>query len=79
MLGKPLIMVKNTGMSEVVATNNFGELIDYNRESLQKGIENLVKRRKEWSDISHEMKALYEESYSWAKMEKRITNLYSNL
>ena len=65
-------------MSEVVAANNFGELIDYNRE-FTKGIENLVKRRKEWSDISHEMKALYEESYSWAKMEKRITNLYSNL
>lgn len=79
MLGKPLIMVKNTGMSEVVAENNLGELIDFNKESLQKAIENLVKRRKEWPGISREMKVLYEECYSWAKMDKRLTELYSNL
>lgn len=79
MLGKPLIMVKNTGMSEVVAENNLGELIDFNSESLQKGIESLVRRRKEWPEISRKMKVLYEECYSWDKMEERITELYSNL
>ncbi|MFJ7950621.1 glycosyltransferase family 4 protein [Lysinibacillus sp. NPDC096418] len=79
MLGKPLIMVKNTGMSEVVAENDLGELIDYNSESLQKAIDRLVSRKKEWPEISRKMKLLYSENYSWGKMEKRITELYSSL
>ncbi|MGE7093363.1 glycosyltransferase family 4 protein [Lysinibacillus sp. NPDC048646] len=79
MLGKPLIMAKNTGMSEVVAENNLGELIDFNRESLQKAIDSLVKRRNEWPEITHKMKELYEEHYSWCQMEKRLTDLYRYL
>ncbi len=78
MLGKPLIMVKNTGMSEVVAEHNLGELMDFNIESLQQSIENLVKRKNEWSDISKKMKQLYEEHYNWDIMEKRLVELYSN-
>lgn len=79
MLGKPLIMVKNTGMSEVVAENNIGELIDFNQESLQQAIEKLIERKKEWPEIARKMKLLYEEQYSWGEMEKRIITLYSNL
>lgn len=43
MLGKPLIMCRNTGMSEVVADNNFGVLIDYNLKSLESGLEEVSK------------------------------------
>lgn len=79
MLGKPLIMVKNTGMSEVVAEHNIGELIDFNQESLRQAIDKLIERKKEWPEISRKMKLLYEEQYSWGEMEKRIIALYSNL
>ncbi|MGN4126117.1 glycosyltransferase family 4 protein [Lysinibacillus sphaericus] len=79
MLGKPLIMAKNTGMSEVVADNDLGELIDFNRESLQKAIDSLVMRKTEWPEIARKMKVLYEKQYSWCQMEKRLTELYSNL
>ncbi|WP_107947839.1 glycosyltransferase family 4 protein [Lysinibacillus parviboronicapiens] len=79
MLGKPLIMAKNTGMSEVVAENNLGELIDFNRESLRQAIDSLVKRKQEWPEIARKMKELYEERYSWSQMEKRLTDLYSSL
>lgn len=79
MLGKPLIMVKNTGMSEVVAAHNLGELIDYNQHSLQQAIEKLIERKKEWPEISRKMKLLYEDHYSWSEMEKRIITLYSHL
>lgn len=79
MLGKPLIMVKGTGMSEIVENNNIGEIIDFNKESLKKGIEKLVERRNEWEEISKKMKKIYEEDFSWKEMEKRLINLYEEL
>ncbi|NOU64530.1 glycosyltransferase [Paenibacillus sp. LMG 31461] len=79
MLGKPLIMVKNTGMDDTIITNGFGEVIDYNRESLEKAIKKLVERKEEWSKISSKMKNLYRDKYSWDEMEVRLIDLYSNL
>ncbi|MDF2519793.1 MAG: glycosyltransferase [Clostridia bacterium] len=76
MLGKPLIMVKNTGFDEVVSQNEIGSVIDYNIESLEAGIRNLVRRRSEWPEMSRKMKQLYEKEYSWNRMEERLINLY---
>ena len=79
MLGKPLIMVKNTGMSEIVTQFNIGEVIDYNSESLKVAIENLIAKRNEWPEISFKMKKLYQKHYSWDEMEKRLISLYREL
>lgn len=79
MLGKPLIMVKNTGMSEIVTQYNIGEVIDYNSESLKAAIENLIAKRNEWPEISFKMKKLYQKDYSWDEMEKRLISLYREL
>ncbi len=79
MLGKPLVMVKNTGMSEIVTQFNIGEVIDYNSESLKVAIENLIAKRNEWPEISFKMKKLYQKDYSWDEMEKRLISLYREL
>jgi glycosyltransferase involved in cell wall biosynthesis len=79
MLGKPLIMVRNTGMDDIVEMNNVGEIIEYEVKELEKGIRRLVNRRADWDDISKNMKRLYKESYNWHEMENRLTELYSNL
>ena len=79
MLGKPLIMVKGTGMSEVVDENGIGVLIDCNEKSLKRGLEILIGRREEWPDIRIKMNNMYNEMYSWKIMEKRLTELYSEL
>lgn len=80
MLGKPLIMVKNTGMSEIVEkNNNIGEIIDFNKESLEKGIKNLINKKDEWEKISEKMKKIYKEEFSWKEMERRLINLYKEL
>lgn len=79
MLGKPIVMVKNTGMSQVVADNNIGVLIDYSKEGFIKGIEQLVDCRSQWETISKRMKQLYKERYSWDEMEKRLIKLYAGL
>lgn len=78
-LGKPLIMVKNTGMSQVVQDNGLGILIDYNKQSLQEGIFKLIEDKHQWSAISNKMKLIYKNSYSWERMEKRLLSLYFKL
>lgn len=79
MLGKPLIMVKNTGMSDVVQENNIGICIDFTAESFKNGLIELIDRKNEWQEISSKMKKIYNETYSWNVMEKRLLELYKNI
>ncbi|MDY2980858.1 MAG: glycosyltransferase family 4 protein [Fusobacterium sp.] len=79
MLGKPLIMIKNTGMSEIVSQYKIGEVIDYNKLSLEKGLKNLANRKNEWQEIKKIGNELYDKKYSWEIMSKRIEDLYSEL
>lgn len=79
MLGKPIIMVKGTGMSDVVMENDIGVLIDYSKEGFAKGIKTLVNRQSEWHEITERMRSLYKEKYSWNEMEKRLVDLYKGL
>ena len=79
MLGKPLIMIKNTGMSDIVQDNGIGAVIDYTKEDLEAAIAQLIDRKDEWSDISKKMKQLYSEHYSWDTMKDRIENLYKTI
>lgn len=79
MLGKPLIMVKNTGMSEIVRDNNIGVLIDYSSDGFKEGLIKLISKKNEWKHMSSTMKNLYKEKYSWEVMEKRLIDLYENI
>ena len=79
MLGKPVIMVKNTGMSEVVKDNNIGVLIDYSEEGFKEGIDKLISEKADWASMSERMKKLYKDKYSWTEMEKRLIDLYAEL
>lgn len=79
MLGKPVIMVKGTGMSDIVLQHGIGELIDYSEESFSEGLERLIKNRDNWGIMSERMKELYRENYDWSEMGRRLTDLYSTL
>ncbi|MBO5973120.1 MAG: glycosyltransferase family 4 protein [Clostridia bacterium] len=79
MLGKPVMMVKGTGMSRVVEDFDLGELIGYSKEGFMLGIDKLLSRRGEWESMSERMKKLYRDSYSWEKSEKTLLKLYSEL
>lgn len=79
MLGKPLIMVKGTGMSDVVEKHGIGELMDYNSKSFEKALDSLENKKCEWGKISEKMKMLYNQDYSWDKMEIRLINFYKEL
>lgn len=79
MLGKPLIMVRGTGMSDIVDKYSIGELISYDSISLEMALDNLVTRKDKWEKISDEMKILYDKHYNWNIMEKRLTDLYREI
>lgn len=78
-LGKPILMVKNTGMSNIVLQENIGEIIDYNENSLKNGICKLISRKKEWPKMKIRMNQLYDEKYSWKIMEERLLSLYEDI
>ena len=79
MLGKPLVMARGTGMSEVVEAENLGVLIDYGAEGFAKGVAELIRNRDQWEKIGERMKKLHEERYSWEEMERRLLALYREL
>lgn len=79
MLGKPLVMVKGTGMSEVVEQYNIGCLIEYSKEGFEKGVLDLLSKRDSWNSMSVTMKNLYDKIYNWNVMEKRLVELYDSL
>jgi len=79
MLGKPLIMVKDTGMDEIVEKNKIGVVINYTKEDLNQGINNLVNKKQDWKKISNNMKNIYNDRYNWIEMEKRLLELYSKV
>lgn len=79
MLGKPVIMVRGTGMSNVVFENNIGAVIDYSYEGFSQGVATLVENRKMWGKMSEISRKLYNECYSWEKMEERLVDYYEKL
>ena len=77
MLGKPLIMAENTGMSEVVKKNDIGSVVPYS--SPEKGFMELLERKADWEKMSEREKKLYDELYSWNTMSERLVKLYQDL
>lgn len=78
-LGKPLIMAKGTGMSEVVEKERIGVVIDYSEEGFALGMQKILEMEDEWDEISNRMKNLYLEKYNWNVMKKRLIQLYEEL
>lgn len=79
MLGKPIIMVKNTGFDDVIQKNEIGCLIEYSLEGLKKGLVQLLAKKNRWSRMSEKSKKLYLQEFSWEIMERRIKHIYSDL
>lgn len=79
MLGKPLIMVANTGMSNVIQDNDIGVLIDYSKDGFAEGLNSLISKKETWSDMSKRMHDIYTKQYSWSRMKDRLVAFYSEI
>lgn len=79
MLGKPIIMAKNTGFDDVICKEEVGVTAEYSADGLMKAVSELIMQRPKWKEISKNARALYEREYSWDLMHQRIREMYSNL
>lgn len=84
MLGKPLIMLKNTGMDRWVSQCGIGEVISgcTSEEFIGEfslAVDKLISEREVWGDIAYKEKKLYEERFSWDIMHNRLINLYNEV
>ena len=79
MLGKPVIMARGTGMSEIVENNAIGELIEFSKEGFIDGVSRLLERKAEWPILEKRMQEIYQNQYCWDEMEKRLIQLYTEI
>ena len=83
MLGKPLIMMKNTGLDSYVSKYDLGYVIDYDKEDVIKGLNNalnsILNRRENFREIGKREHSIYNEEFSWIKMERRLLEVYTCL
>lgn len=79
MLGKPLIMARNTGMSEVVREEGIGVVIDFDKSSFSQALALLAEKKGDWQAMGVKMKKIYKDRYSWDKMEERLLDFYREI
>ena len=84
MLGKPLIMLNDTGMDKWVSEYGIGEVIsgdtsDEFRVEFSKAVDRLISRRNEWRTMAETERKLYNERFSWEIMEKRLLSIYDGI
>lgn len=79
MLGKPTIMIKGTGMSDVVEREQIGVVTSCDEESIERGIKELISKKPEWEKIRYKENELYTNMFSWTEMERRLVLLYREI
>lgn len=75
-LGKPTIMVKNTGMDEVVLKENTGLVISFNENELEDALESIYQHKKYWIESAERIKDAYAAKYSWECMRDILLGIY---
>lgn len=78
-LGKPIIMFRNTGMYDVIDKTGFGETIEPSEKELHTAIHKLIVKRETRLLDPDMMRKLFDEQYAWEIMEERLIALYRSL
>jgi glycosyltransferase involved in cell wall biosynthesis len=80
MLAKPIIVARGTNMDLMVEEFHCGLIVPYgDTNALQESLERLAHDIEFRSTLGQNGRKIYEESYSWVKMENRLLDLYSEL
>ncbi len=79
MLGKPIIMARDTGFDDIIQQENIGVVCGYCQQDFEQALDKLLKQREQWPEMCLRARKLYDEAYSWAMMESRISRLYQSL
>jgi len=76
MLGKPIIVAKNTGTDTIVKKEKMGFTIKYDKNSFEKLINKILCDKTIIYEMGQNAKNAYEK-YSWESMKKNIEKLYN--
>jgi glycosyltransferase involved in cell wall biosynthesis len=81
MLGKPIIVAKNTSMDKIVEKYGLGFVVEYgNKKDLEEAITWIANWDKDkWELFEKHAKKVYSENFSWEIMEHRLIRLYESL
>lgn len=77
-IGKPLLMIKNSGMSEIVEEENIGITMDATFESFSTSIDKLLELKKD-KKLPKKMIEIFNKKYSWKIMEQRLMKIYEEV
>lgn len=82
MLGKPLIMAKNTGMDSYLTEYGIGKVMDLDNNDFdiefKKALLGIIEMNN-LDELSKKEKDLYAEKFSWGEMENRLLGAYACL
>lgn len=78
LLGKAIIVAKDTGVDKIVEEEDMGYVIDFNQDSLLSTLAHIENNRDELIERSINAYNAYKK-YSWELMQTRLIDLYKNL
>lgn len=78
LLGKPILMCRNTGWDDLISENDIGSLVESNEQGIRSGLEQLLEKRIQWPEMGRRSQKIYHANYAWPKMEERILEIYQN-
>lgn len=78
MLGKPIVIAKNTGIDKIVTENNMGFVIEYSEEAFRNLVSKIASDSINWEEFGDNARAAYKK-YSWPIMKKRLIKLYRDI
>lgn len=79
LLGKPILMCRNTGWDDLISENDIGVLIEHNEQGVRSGLEQLLEKRNQWPEMAKRSQKIFHTNFAWPKMEERILQIYQSL
>jgi glycosyltransferase involved in cell wall biosynthesis len=80
LLGKPVLVARNTNMDRMIEEAGCGLVVDYGDvPSLEKALTRLQKDEELRRHLGSRARAAYETRYSWAAMQARLLKLYDEV
>ena len=78
-MGKPLVMLHNTGVDGFIDEYDLGVTVEQTPEGVVTGLNQLIERRNDWTEMSLRAKNLYYTNFCWEIMEQRLYDMYSDI
>ena len=80
LVGKPLIMINNTGMDKIVSEESIGAVARTGSyDDLIEALKQAIDMCQEDKNLKNRMTRMYKERYSWDVMDIRLRELYNTL